>query len=84
MSLRLLQPRPASPAATHGRSQVPPSSQTVQPRDAVAIDQILKSMGSTDHHPRVVHQLLEFMHSARCRCRCRCRNTRSLLAPRRV
>jgi len=32
------------------------------PRDAKAIDQVLKSMG-VDYEPRVLQQLLEFSHS---------------------
>jgi hypothetical protein len=36
------------------------------PKDARIIGLILKSMGIEDYEPRVVHQLLEFMHRMAC------------------
>ena len=33
------------------------------PRDALILDEILRQMGVTEYNPRVVAQLLEFMHS---------------------
>eukprot|EP00474_Spongospora_subterranea_P010118 CRZ10576.1 hypothetical protein [Spongospora subterranea] len=36
------------------------------PRDAVCIDAILRSMGVVEYEPRIIHQLLEFMHRHVC------------------
>lgn len=45
------------------------------PRDAICIDAILRSMGVVEYEPKIVNQLLEFMHrrvlrGGRARRRC--------------
>lgn len=49
-------------------SSVPPhapssvSDVNDRPRDALVMDQLLRSMGVTRYEPKVINQLLEFMH----------------------